>query len=156
MYVPADAVPAPIAAATPTTAAASSSRLNGVFIPLSPLIAAGPGERAAATIYGALREVEVQRVQELDRGVRRVHGDVRRHVEQRLGVVEDDPDAGVDEVVGRLLRVRGRDREHADDDVLLADDGAQVVVRDDRRGAHRAADLLRVVVEDRGDVDAVL
>ena len=38
--------------------------------------------------------MEVQRVQQLDGGARRVRGHVRRHVDQRARVVEDDADAG--------------------------------------------------------------
>ena len=51
----------------------------------------------------ALREVEIERVEQLDRGIRRVHLNVGRRVEERLGVVEDDLHAGVDEGVGGLL-----------------------------------------------------
>src|SRR5579862_7410551 len=64
--------------------------------------------------------MEVQRVEHLDRRVRRMDGHVGGRLEQRLGVVEDDLQARGDEVVGRLLRPLGRHREDADDDVLLA------------------------------------
>ena len=37
-----------------------------------------------------LGQIEVERVEQLGRGARRVHGDVRRDMEERLGVVEDD------------------------------------------------------------------
>ena len=80
----------------------------------------------------ALGQVEVERVEELDGGVRGVDGDVARDVEERLRVVEDDLHARVDQVVRRLLgAVRGH-REHADDDVVLADRVAQLAV-----GLHR-------------------
>ena len=47
-------------------------------------------------------------MEELDGRIRRVHGDVRRNVEKRLRVVEDDLHAGLDEVVRRTLsRARG-------------------------------------------------
>ena len=53
--------------------------------------------------------------------------DLRRHLEQRLGVVEDDLHARLDQVVGQLLGGGGRDGQDADDDVLLLDHLAQVV-----------------------------
>jgi hypothetical protein len=54
------------------------------------------------------REVEVQRVEQVDRRARGVDGHLRWNLQQRLGVVEDDLHAGVDEVVGeRLGRRRG-------------------------------------------------
>ena len=64
--------------------------------------------------------MKVEGVQQVDGGVRGMDGDVLRDVEQRLGVVEQDLHAGVDQVIRRLLGVLGRDREDADDDVLLA------------------------------------
>jgi hypothetical protein len=39
-----------------------------------------------------------------------VHGDIARHVEQAFRVVEDDPHARVDQVVGDLLRSTRRHR----------------------------------------------
>ena len=66
--------------------------------------------------------MEIQGVQQLDRGVRRVDLHVVRHVEEGFRIVEDDPHAGVDELVRRALGARGRDGDHADDDVLVADD----------------------------------
>ena len=90
---------------------------------------AGNGSRRARGSRGTsrrnrrrLRQVEVERVEELDGRARRVHGDVRRDVEERLGVVEDDLDAGIDDLVRDVLGGVGRDGEHGDDDVLLADD----------------------------------
>src|SRR5215207_994833 len=58
----------------------------------------------AATRSINSREVEVERVQQVHGRARRVDRDLRRHLQQRLGVVEDDLDAGVDELVGELLR----------------------------------------------------
>ena len=66
-------------------------------------------------------EVEVQGVEELDRRVRRVHLDIPGDVQQALAVVEDDLHAGIDEVVGDVLRGGGRHCENADDDVLVVD-----------------------------------
>ena len=63
---------------------------------------------------------------------------------------------GVDELVGQLLGRGGRDGEHADDDVLLLDDLAQVVGMADGRGPDLLADLARVGVEDRDDAEAVV
>src|SRR2546425_13066266 len=68
--------------------------------------------------HGPSGEVEVERVEQLDRGVRHVHGDLLRDVEQPLGVVEDDLHAGADEVVGHLLRAVGGHGEHADEMLL--------------------------------------
>src|SRR5918912_898518 len=103
-----------------------------------------------------LRQVEIQGVEELDGRVRGVDDDVARHVEERLRVVEEDLHAGVDEVVRRGLRVVGWNGEHADDDVLVADDLGELRVVADLDVADPAADLLGVGVEDGGNVDPVL
>ena len=50
----------------------------------------------------------------------------------------------------------GRHREHADDDVLLADGCGKPRVVDHVHRSHRSSDLVRVDVEDRRDVDPVL
>ena len=51
----------------------------------------------------------------------------------------------------------GRDREDADDDVLLRHDPRHVVVGADGQAvAHRVADLVGIVVEDRHDAEAVV
>ena len=60
--------------------------------------------RASAPARPGLREVEVERVQELDRRARAVHDHVRRRLQERLGVVEDDVHAGLHELVGDALR----------------------------------------------------
>src|SRR6476646_3095657 len=73
-----------------------------------------------------------------------------------VGVVEDDLDAGVDELVGELLGRGRRHGEDADDDVLLLDDAAQVVDMTDGLVAHALADLVAVGVEDRHDAEAVV
>src|SRR3954452_18329042 len=100
--------------------------------------------------------MKVKRVEKLDGGVRRVDGHVRGRLEKRLGVVEDDLDAAGDEIVGRLLRSVRRDGEHAGDDVLLADRRRELFVRAHGDIPDRVADLARILVEDRSDVDAVL
>jgi len=41
-------------------------------------------------------QVEVQRVEQVDGGARRMDGHLGGNVEELLGVVEDDPDAGFD------------------------------------------------------------
>ena len=61
-----------------------------------------------------------------------------------------------DEIVGRLLRRRRRHGEHADDDVLVVHQLGRSLVLADRHVADGRADLRRVLVEDGGDVDAVL
>ena len=101
-------------------------------------------------------QVEVERVQEVDRRARGVDRHLGRDLQQRLGVVEDDLHAGVDQLVGELLGGGGRDGEDADDDVLLVDDRLQVVGMADQRGADLLADLRRVRVEDRDDAEAVV
>src|SRR5262249_56740770 len=75
-----------------------------------------------------LSQIEIERVEQLDRRVGRVHRNVLRHVEQRLGVVEDDLDARGDEVVGDALRAVGGERDDADNDVLLSDRSAEAAV----------------------------
>ena len=77
-------------------------------------------------------------------------------VEQRFRVVEDDAHACVDEIVGHLLRGAGGHGEHADDDVLLANDVFQAPFVVDRRRPELASDLRFVLIEHRGDVDPVL
>src|SRR5215208_1066798 len=69
------------------------------------------------TRTGVLGQVEVERVEQVDGRAGRVHRDVGRDLQQRLGVVEDDLDAGGDEVVGQGLGGGRGDGEHADDDV---------------------------------------
>ena len=61
-------------------------------------------ERGARTLAAsALREVEVERVQELDGRARAVHDHVRGRLQERLGVVEDDVHAGLHELIGDAL-----------------------------------------------------
>ena len=57
-----------------------------------------------------LGQVEVERVEEVDGGAGGVHRDLGRDVQQLLGVVEDDLDAGLHEPVGHLLRRARRER----------------------------------------------
>src|SRR6266581_9581802 len=101
-------------------------------------------------------QVEVERVQEVDRRVEGVDSDVGGDVKERLRVVEDDLHPGVDEVGRNLLRAQRRDREHADDDVLLPHDVAETSVIGDGEVADGPPDLLRIAVEDGRDVDSVL
>src|SRR5512132_483945 len=103
-----------------------------------------------------LSQVEVERVEQLDGRVGRVDSNVLRHVEQRLGVVEDDLDPRPDEVVGDTLRVVGGNGDDADDDVLLADRVGEPAVVADRHVADRPPDLVGIRVEHRRDVDPVL
>ena len=67
---------------------------------------------------------------------------ILRDVEQRFRVVDDDPYARVDHVVGHLLGGPRGNREDADDDVLLADDVLQAALVVDRLGV---ADPLREI-----------
>ncbi len=106
-----------------------------------------------------LGQVEIQGVEELDGRVRGVHGHIARDVEKRFGVVEDDLDAGVDQVVRGLLGVLGGHGEHADDDVVLPDRLAQLAVglnREPPDATDRVAGLVGIRVENDGDVDPVL
>ena len=82
--------------------------------------------------------------------------DLRRHLQQRLGVVEDDLHSGVHELVGQRLCGGGGDREDADDDVLLLHDLAQLVRMPDVRVPDLLPDLVLVGVEDRDDAEAVV
>src|SRR4051794_4280345 len=116
--------------------------------------------RAMSSMGRSLRawlgQVEVEGVEEVDCGARGVDGHVGRDLHQRLGVVEDDLDAGADEVVGHALGGLGGHGQDADHDVLVAHDLLEV-----RVGAHlQVADLLAhlcvVVVEDRDDAEAVV
>src|SRR4051812_16627857 len=134
-----------------------SRRANSSSIPTVPSVESSKRSRAAATsITGALGQVEVQRVEEVDGGARGVDRHLRWHLKQRLGVVEDDLHAGVDELVGEGLGRTGRHGEDADDDVLLLDDLAQLVGVADPRGPDLLADLGLVGVEDRHDAEAMV
>src|SRR5438132_6040176 len=103
-----------------------------------------------------LRQIEVQSVEKLDGGIRGVDCNVLRHVEESLGVVEDDPDAGFDEIVRDALRVVRRDGDDSHDDVLFPDCVGEPRVVADRHVADGPADLVGVGVEDCRDVDSVL
>ena len=83
-------------------------------------------------------------------------GDLRRHLQQRLGVVEDDLHTGVDEVVRQRLGGGVRHRENADDDVLVLDDLLEVAHVAHGLVADLVADLARIGVEDRHDAKAVV
>jgi hypothetical protein len=100
--------------------------------------------------------VEVERVEQVDGRVRRVHVHVGGDVEQCLRVVEDDLRARADEGVRRVLGRVGRNGDNPDDDVALSRDLADVGDRADREVADARPDLLRVVVQHRRDGDPVL
>src|SRR5215208_4094005 len=92
---------------------------------------------------------------ELGGGVYAVDVHVGWDVQQDVGVVEDDPDIGIDHQVGDLLGGGGWGRDDADDLLCLGDALLELVyVLDDV--AYGAADLLRVVVEDVVDDEASL
>src|SRR3954454_23214100 len=105
-----------------------SRSANSSSIPTVPSVESSKRARAAATsITGGLRQVEIQRIEEVDGGARGVDRHLRLHLEQRLRVGEDDLHPGVEELVREGLGGAGRHGEDADDDVLLLDDLAQLV-----------------------------
>ena len=79
-----------------------------------------------------LGQVEVERVEKVDGGARRVHGHLGRHLKELLRVVEDDPHAGLDEPVRNVLRGVVGHREDPDDDLLLRDDAVELGEIEDR------------------------
>src|SRR5262249_14109936 len=112
----------------------------------------------------ALGQVEVERVEEVDGRAGSVDRHLRRHLEQLLGVVEDDLHPGLDEAVGDALGGVGRHREHADDDLLLGDDrlelgevthleAAGLLANDPRLDVEHGDNLEAVVGEDVGAGD---
>src|SRR4051794_8962221 len=116
---------------------------------------------ASKTSYAAWRsirsgQVEVERVQEVDRGAGGVHGHLGRHLQQGFGVVEDDLDPGVHQAVGQLLGGGGGHGEDADDDVLLLDHLLELVGMADGGRPDALADLRVVGVEDGHDAEAVV
>src|SRR3954471_24342500 len=113
---------------------------NSSSMPTVPSTELSKVSRAVARSIIWSGQVEVERVEEVHGGARGVHRDLRRHVEQRLGVVEDDLHAVVDELVGQLLGGRRGDGEHADDDVLVLDDLAQLLGGADGGGPDAGAD----------------
>ena len=101
--------------------------------------------------------MEVQRVEQLDRGVRRVHRHVGRRLEQRLGVVEDDLHARRDEVVRRALRrLRPGTASTPTTTLWSRTSSREALVRLDRDAPDRLPELRLVGVDDDGDVDPVL
>src|SRR5262245_43097115 len=113
--------------------------------------------RGISSMQGTSGEVEVERVEQVYRRARGVHRHLGRHLQQCLGVVEDDLDAGLDEVIGDLLRGIRRNRQDADHDILVADDPPELVVTADGQAvADPSADLGRVLVEQRHDAEAVV
>src|SRR3954468_6750609 len=132
-----------------------STRPHSSSIPTVRSWEASKTSRAASRSM-ASGQVEVERVQEVDGRARRVDRDLRRYLQERLGVVEDDLHARVDQLVGERLGGGGRDGEHADRDVLLLDDRLQVVGVPDGRVADLLPQLGRVRVEDRDDAETVV
>src|SRR3954469_13072561 len=130
-----------------------SRSANSSSIPTVKSVAAAKNSAARSASIVMSGEIEVERVEQVHGGARGMDRHLGGNLQQRVRVVEDDLHAGVDELVGQRLRRGRRHREHADDDVLLLDDLAQVVDRPDRLGAHRLADLRGVVVEDRDDAE---
>src|SRR5829696_276165 len=113
--------------------------------------------RGMSSMAGVSGQVEVERVEQVDGRARGVHCHLGRHLEQGLGVVEDDLDAGVDEVVGHLLGGPRRHGEHAHDHVLVADHALELVVWTHRQVVvHAHPDLGRVLVEESDDPEAVV
>ena len=77
-------------------------------------------------------------------------------MEQRVGVVEDDLYAGVDEIVREVLGRCGWHREDRNHDVLVFDHLAQRRVVPDGQRANVGADLLLVGVEHGDHPEAVV
>src|SRR5688500_4754970 len=166
-----DEISSPLIASARTGSAAPASRSSSNFgisssvsgwtsaysssIPTVRSWEASKVSRAAARSINS-REVEVERVEEVDGRARRVDRDLRRHLQERLRVVEDDLDPGPDEPVGELLGGGGGDREHADDDVLLLHDRLHVVGVADLDAVDVLPHLAAIGVEDRNHAEAVV
>src|SRR3954447_10495443 len=133
-----------------------SRSANSSSIPTVKSVAAAKNSAARSASIVMSGEVEVERVEQVDRGARGVDRHLGRDLQQRVGVVEDDLHAGVAEPVGQRLGRDGRYCEDADDDVLLLDHLTQVVDRTHALRADLLADLAGVVVEDRDDPEAVV
>src|SRR4029079_12568989 len=88
----------------------ASRTANSSSIPTVKSVAAAKksAARSASIVMWRLREVEVERVQQVDRGARGVDRHLGRHLQERVRVVEDDLHAGVDETVRQRLGGRGR------------------------------------------------
>src|SRR5436305_10423405 len=146
----------------------ASERVPGSRIPNSSSIPTVKSSEVSKTSLvpavstGLLGEVEVERVEVVHRRARRVDRHVRRHLEQRLRVVEDDLHSRLDEVVRNPLRRLGGHREHSHHDVLILHHPVELVVgahREPPRLAVRAdglPDLALVDVEDRHDSEPVV
>src|SRR5215207_2153485 len=98
----------------------------------------------------------VERVHQLGGRVYTVDVYVGGYVKEDVGVVEDDADVGVDHQVGDLLGGGGGGCDDADDLLCFGDALRQLVYVLDDDVAHRAPDLLGVVVEDVVDDEAPL
>src|SRR5664279_487232 len=112
--------------------------------------------RSMSTATPRSGQVEVERVEKIDRWTRGVHGDLGRNLEQGVGIVEDDLHSGVCQVVSKLLGRGRRDSQNGDDDVLLLDDVAQLGVVAHGERADLAAHDLAIGVEDGHDAEAVV
>src|SRR5918994_3520888 len=98
----------------------------------------------------------VERVHQLGGRVYTVDVYVGGYVEEDVGVIEDDPDVGVDHQVGDLLGGGRGGGDDADDLLGLGDALRELVYVLDDDVAHGATDLLRSVVEDVVDDKAPL
>src|SRR5688572_675316 len=91
---------------------------------------------------------------QLDGQVDLAHVDVGRHREHTRSEVEDAGDARVDQHVGDRLGGAGRGGDHADGDVLFHGDAAQLFDVTHGQALDLFADLGRVGVEERDDLEA--
>src|SRR6266702_4659393 len=98
---------------------------------------------------------ETQRL-ELERHVDRLHHHVAGHGELHRGEVEDGLHPRAHQPVHHLLRRLGRGDDDGDVARLLGEVGVQVADVADHQTVPAGADLLRVLVVNRGDVEAAL
>src|SRR5918998_2798556 len=85
--------------------------------------------RGMSSMEGTSGEVEVERVEQVHGRAGGVNRNLRRDLQQCLGVVEDDLHAGFHEVVGHLLRGLGGYGQDPHHHVLLADHPLELLVR---------------------------
>src|SRR5215212_1275614 len=98
----------------------------------------------------------VEGVHELGGRVYTMDVHVGGYVEEDVGVVEDDPDIGVDHQFGDLLGGRGGGGDYTDDLLGLGDALLELVYVLDDDVAYRAPDLRWIIVEDVVDDEAPL
>src|SRR4051794_7492891 len=89
------------------------------------------GSGSVVTATPGLGQIEVEGVEEVDRRARGVNGHIRRHLQEALGVVEDDLHPGLHQPVGDLLRGVGGDGQNAHHHLLSLHDRVDLV-----EGAH--------------------